>query len=124
MPYKLPPRPGHGTRGRPISLWTNFFKVDIPPDLTLYHYDVVIIPDVPRAIKRRVMQTAVQNYKEVFSGQFPVFDGEKGLYCHKKFKSSQACNYLHMYTVYTHCLCIIVAWLHTFPLSLTSTGCN
>lgn len=23
-----------------------------------------------------------------------------------------------------HCLCIIVAWLHTFPLSLTSTGCN
>ncbi|CAI8030664.1 Protein argonaute-2 (Fragment), partial [Geodia barretti] len=86
---KLPPRPGLGTRGRPIRLLTNFFKVEIPPDLTLYHYDVVIEPNVPRAIKRKVMQGAKLQHDWVFSGQYPVFDGEKNLYCHKKLERSQ-----------------------------------
>jgi hypothetical protein len=62
--------------------------VDIPRDLTLYHYDVVIEPDVPRAVKRRVMVEAVKNHRGEFCGQFPVFDGEKGLYCHRKLSAS------------------------------------
>ena len=63
--------------GRQIPLLTNFFKVEIPPDLTLYHYDVVIEPNVPRAVKRKVMQTAKQQHSQFFAGQSPVFDGEK-----------------------------------------------
>ena len=90
--HELPLRPWVGTKGRPISLRTNFFKVDIPSDLILYHYDVVIIPDAPRAIKRRVMQAAVQKYSSIFSGQFPVFDGDKHLYCHKRLQSSMVCD--------------------------------
>ena len=46
----------------------------------------MILPDVPCAVKRKVMQVAVGKYKTKFSGQFPVFDGEKSLYCHKKIK--------------------------------------
>lgn len=93
IPSNLPSRPGYGKRGRPISLETNFFKVEIPSDLTLFHYDVTIEPTVPKAIKRKVMQAAVENNKAAFSGQFPVFDGEKGLYCHKKLPYDKASLY-------------------------------
>ena len=72
---ELPRRPGYGTRGRPIPLLTNFFAVEIPTDLTLYHYDVDIEPTVPRPVKRRVMVEAVKNHRGKFMGQFPVFDG-------------------------------------------------
>ena len=88
---KLPPRPGHGRMGRQIPLLTNFFKVEIPPDLTLYHYDVVIEPNVPRAVKRKVMQTAKQQHSQFFAGQSPVFDGEKNVYSHKKLDYDEAC---------------------------------
>ena len=93
---RQPRRPGVGTEGRQIRVWTNFFKVKIPSDLTLFHYDVVILPDVPRAIKRKVMQVAVVKYKTKFSGQFPVFDGEKSLYCYKKMRDKEA----GLYTMY------------------------
>ena len=69
---------------------TSFFKVTIPSDLTLYHYDVVIIPQVPKFIKRRVMQAAVLKYQERFLRQkYPVFDGEKSLYCCKKLSDNE-----------------------------------
>jgi eukaryotic translation initiation factor 2C len=70
-------------------LWTNFFKVKIPSDLTLFHYDVEILPTVPRAVKRKVMQAAVEKDRAKFSGQFPVFDGEQALYCHKKMNDNE-----------------------------------
>ena len=36
------------------------------------------------------MQAAVVQYRAKFSGQFPVFDGEHALYCHKKMKDKEA----------------------------------
>lgn len=87
--FNLPPRPGYGTRGRRIPLQTNFFEVKIPSELSLYHYDVVIEPDVPRVMKRNVMKAAIAKYKATFLGQFPVYDGEKALYCHKKLTTNQ-----------------------------------
>ena len=83
---ELPRRPGSGTKGRSIRLFANLFRVDIDPELVLYHYDVVIEPDVPRPIKRKVMVAAVERYGTEFSGQFPVYDGQKGLYCHKRLR--------------------------------------
>ena len=90
----LPPRPGFGTKGRPIELTTNFFRVRIPPNMTLYHYDVDIQPKIPRPLKRKVMQAAVEQ-NTLFSGQFPVFDGEKNMYCHKKLPEAQVYVLLH-----------------------------
>ena len=101
---KFPPRPGYGTRGRRIPLWTNFFKVKIPSDLTLFHYDVEILPTVPRAVKRKVMQAAVEKDRAKFSGQFPVFDGEQALYCHKKMNDNEA-------SVYTIFVCLFISFL-------------
>ena len=81
--------------------------MEIPPDLTLYHYDVVIEPNVPRAIKRKVMQGAKLQHDWVFSGQYPVFDGEKNLYCHKKLERSQACGLIvcNICTFMYNCIC-------------------
>ena len=56
----------------------------------LYQYDVTIEPTVPKAIKRRVIQAAVEKYKTAFLGQFPVYDGDKGLYCHKRLLHDEA----------------------------------
>ena len=39
-----PPRPGFGTKGRPIQLRTNHFKIDLPRG-NIYHYDVSIQPE-------------------------------------------------------------------------------
>ena len=83
-PLALPPRPGFGKSGRPIRLRTNFFKVKIPSNMTLFHYDVEIQPKIPRKLKRKVMQEAIRQNSKLFSGQLPVFDGEKTMYCHKK----------------------------------------
>ena len=108
MPGKFPRRPGYGRKGRAIPLLTNFFKVHLPSDLTLYHYDVVIEPSVPKAVKRKVMQIAVVNNKDKFIGQYPVFDGEKNLYCHKKLSNSEVSEFfpptMYMY-IYLHIMC-------------------
>jgi len=43
---KQPPdRPGHGDRGREIRLYTNFFLLKLPEMMTVYHYDVSIVPE-------------------------------------------------------------------------------
>ena len=36
------------------------------------------------------MQAAVEEYKTAFLGQFPVYDGDKGLYCHKRLLHDEA----------------------------------
>jgi len=87
--YSLPPRPGHGTEGRKISLETNFFPITVPRHLTLFQYDVVIQPEVPWGIKRKVMQKAVETYRDRFAGQYPVFDGKKIMYCYKRLAQNQ-----------------------------------
>lgn len=105
-PGAFPPRPGFGTSGRPIQLAANFFEVHIPPNMTLFHYDVEIQPSkVPRQLKQMVMQAAVRQDPR-FSGQCPVFDGEKNMYCHKKLPEAMVHgthtnrNFCHVYDTY------------------------
>ena len=76
-----PKRPGFGTRGRPIALRANFFRLSFLPKLTcLYHYDVEITPNkCPKAVKRDVVNAIVQNNRDTFQGHEPGFDGEKNL---------------------------------------------
>lgn len=38
----LPRRPAFGTRGKAVTLWTNYFELIPPPNLLLYRYDVKI----------------------------------------------------------------------------------
>ncbi|XP_015751565.1 PREDICTED: protein argonaute-2-like isoform X2 [Acropora digitifera] len=76
-----PKRPGFGTRGRPIALRANFFRLSFSPKLTcLYHYDVEITPNkCPKAVKRDVVNAIVRNNRDTFQGHEPGFDGEKNL---------------------------------------------
>ena len=41
---KFPHRPGYGTRGQKIILWTNYFEMIPSPDLILYRYNVAVQP--------------------------------------------------------------------------------
>ena len=53
---KQPPdRPDHGSEGRKISLFTNYFPLRLPECMTIYHYDVSMKPDkLPKALSRQV----------------------------------------------------------------------
>lgn len=41
---EFPCRPGYGTRGQKIILWTNYFEMIPSPDLLLYRYNVAVQP--------------------------------------------------------------------------------
>lgn len=49
----LPPRPGYGTKGTPITLRTNYFHFQSTAKLPLFRYNVKITPDEERRRKRR-----------------------------------------------------------------------
>ena len=42
---KFPYRPGYGTKGRKVLLWTNYFEMIPHPKLTLHRYHVDVKPD-------------------------------------------------------------------------------
>ena len=51
-----PNRPGHGTKGREIVLYANYFSLQLPNKcITVYHYDVTIEPSkLPKIMSRQV----------------------------------------------------------------------
>ena len=54
-----PLRPGFGTAGRPITLRSNFFKLTLPKNLTIYDYTVDISPkgqDLNGPCKARIFE--------------------------------------------------------------------
>jgi eukaryotic translation initiation factor 2C len=69
-------RPGTGRTGQPTRVRANFFQVDALPNANIHHYDVVISPDVPPALNRRVYQQfEEENRTTALNGVRPVFDG-------------------------------------------------
>lgn len=56
---KQPPdRPGFGTKGKKMLVRANFFPIRLPPQMTVYHYDVVIDPaKLSKAACRKVSIT-------------------------------------------------------------------
>ena len=43
---RFPRRPGYGTRGQKVILWTNYYEMIPSPDLRLYRYNVAVQPAV------------------------------------------------------------------------------
>ena len=43
---KYPPRPGFGTNGQKVTLFSNHFELETRPNLILYLYDVTVKPDL------------------------------------------------------------------------------
>ncbi|TVY78441.1 Protein argonaute 1B [Lachnellula suecica] len=52
----FPPRPGHGTQGKKIVVYANYFKVMVPPALSLTRYSVEVQPEVTGKKLGRVFQ--------------------------------------------------------------------
>ena len=50
-----PKRPGFGTQGRKMVVQANFFPIKLPQQITLYHYDVAMVPEkMPKNHCRKV----------------------------------------------------------------------
>ncbi|KAF2003697.1 Piwi-domain-containing protein [Amniculicola lignicola CBS 123094] len=57
--HQLPRRPGYGTKGKPITLWTNYLHLEsLKKDTALYRYSVSFIPnnEIPKPKKKRLIQ--------------------------------------------------------------------
>ncbi|RGB43665.1 Piwi domain-containing protein [Rhizophagus diaphanus] len=81
-------RPDLGRVGHSIKVRTNYFEVTDLPFPKIYHYDIVIIPKVPPASNRRIIQEAENS----FSGVKAVFDGRRNVYTVRPFSFGDAHN--------------------------------
>ncbi|KAF9927987.1 hypothetical protein BGZ67_007217, partial [Mortierella alpina] len=73
-------RPAAGTKGKRIQLTANFFEMKMP-DITVQHYDVVISPDVPPPVRRKVFEQFVTRHTASDLGNArPIFDGRSNLF--------------------------------------------
>lgn len=81
-----PRRPDFGKAGKPIKLHANFFKLQVPNNHFMYHYDVEIEPSrCPRHVNHQVIDAVIQKYsKNTFLGRRPAFDGKKNIYSREK----------------------------------------
>ncbi|CAG8475064.1 Piwi domain-containing protein [Rhizophagus irregularis DAOM 181602=DAOM 197198] len=79
-------RPDFGRVGHPIRLRTNYFEVIAFPSSNIYHYDIVIIPEVPPTLNRKIFQVAENS----FPGIRAVFDGRRNVYTIRPFPFGDA----------------------------------
>ncbi|KAG9286308.1 hypothetical protein G9A89_014295 [Geosiphon pyriformis] len=73
-------RPGCGHEGREIRVRANFFEVLKFPISNLIHYDVMVTPDVPPSLNRKVFQSFEETHP---SEAMPVYDGRRNVFSNK-----------------------------------------
>ncbi|CAG8475082.1 5802_t:CDS:10 [Rhizophagus irregularis] len=81
-------RPDLGRVGHSIKVRTNYFEITDLPFPKIYHYDIVIIPEVSPTSNRRIIQEAENS----FSGVKAVFDGRRNVYAVRPFPFGDAHN--------------------------------
>lgn len=70
-----------GTRGRPCRLETNYLQVSVKNLLSkAYHYDVEFLPDIPKKMLSRALDTFMLTH---FPKVHFAFDGRKNFYTNK-----------------------------------------
>lgn len=57
---QFPPRPGHGTKGKPIAVYTNYLKVQAAPNLSLTRYNIEVLPAVTGRKLARLFQLLLE----------------------------------------------------------------
>lgn len=82
MVLNIPTRPNlaqGGTLGRKIELFSNHLQIDLSKlkGTIIWHYDVDIKPDRPKAFLKRVVE---EFRKRNCPRYFPAFDGNKNLF--------------------------------------------
>jgi eukaryotic translation initiation factor 2C len=68
---RLPQRPGFGTRGKEVVLWTNYFKMMANGDLLLHRYSIEVVGDrAGRAPTGKKLKRVVQLFLEEHLAQY------------------------------------------------------
>jgi eukaryotic translation initiation factor 2C len=57
---KMPTRPGYGTMGRKIQVYANYFKINVPNDLSLTRYNVEVTPEATGKKLGRIFQLLLE----------------------------------------------------------------
>jgi eukaryotic translation initiation factor 2C len=57
---QFPARPGHGTQGKKISVYANYFKVLVPPSMSLTRYNVEVQPELKGKKLGRMFQLLLE----------------------------------------------------------------
>lgn len=76
-----------GTLGTKMAIKVNHFKALINSDVQIFHYDVIISPEVQsRGVNRAVINSLVRQYRQPqgngpsLGGRLPAYDGRKNMY--------------------------------------------
>ena len=78
-------RPGMGRAGRTIKVRANFFEVTVLPS-KIYHYDIIITPEVPPTLNRKICAQFEVVYSESDPHRIkPAYDGRRNLFTAKPF---------------------------------------
>lgn len=65
---QMPPRPGHGTIGKQITVYANYFKISCPRELSLTRYNIEVSPEAKGKKLARIFQLLIA---------LPEFSGER-----------------------------------------------
>lgn len=77
----LPVRPTPGTLGQGIQVYANYYEINQLPVGEIVMYDVVITPDVLRAVKRNIFNEMEKAYRSSqFGDRVLAYDGQHNLY--------------------------------------------
>ncbi|GBC01533.1 hypothetical protein RclHR1_04220001, partial [Rhizophagus clarus] len=74
-------RPDLGRAGRSIKVRANYFEVTAFPSSDIYHYDIVIMPEVPPVLNEKIFQQAENS----LFGIKAVYDGRRNIYSARPF---------------------------------------
>lgn len=64
-PARFPSRPGFGTRGKPIIIWANYFKLLVDPKLVLYQYRIQVQPQAVGRKLTRIIELFLQEPQSI-----------------------------------------------------------
>ncbi|GBC06891.1 hypothetical protein RclHR1_07120004 [Rhizophagus clarus] len=73
--------PGPGRLGRLIKVRTNYFEITAFPSSKICHYDIIVTPEVPPALNRKVFR---ETENSLF-GIRAVYDGRRNIYSASPF---------------------------------------
>jgi eukaryotic translation initiation factor 2C len=74
-------RPDFGKTGKVVRVHSNHFEVTKLPNITIYHYDMSVVPDVTPSMSRRIFSELMAQHRESdLKNIHPVFDGRKNMF--------------------------------------------
>jgi hypothetical protein len=74
LDQRLPRRPAYGTKGTPVTLWTNYFQLVPKSDLRLYRYSIDVQPDAVGKKRQRLVQQLLTEGRVAALGRGVVSD--------------------------------------------------